>query len=155
MLRSRCLFYENTRISVHIPGTAPMMTDWLHSIPQHKGNIMTLEALIRIPAGLCVCACEWAPTRILPSFISVDKAGDQHNECEESDGTQQPNKPALRGYSSMDAGQTWGEQYPVTLTHLDLFVQTLDWMFTSTKPIWCKGRRWQGKPVMEIVQYKY
>lgn len=57
-----------------------------------------------------VCACKLAPTGIFPSFISVDKAGDQHNECKESDGTHQADKPALSWYSSMDAGQTWGEQ---------------------------------------------
>lgn len=82
---------------------------------------------------VCVCACERAPTWILSSFISVDKAGDQHNECEESDGTHQADKPALGGYSSVDAGQTWGEQRPVTLTHLGLFIWTLDWMFTIDK----------------------
>ena len=47
-----------------------------------------------------------ALTGILSSFISIDKAGDQHNEGEESDGTHQADKPALGGYSSMGAGQT-------------------------------------------------
>lgn len=36
-----------------------------------------------------------APTGILSSFIPVDKTGDQHNECEESNGTHQADKPAL------------------------------------------------------------
>lgn len=80
-----------------------------------------------------VCSCKLAHTGILPSFISVYKAGNQHNECEESDGTHQADKPSLGWYSSMDAGQTWGEQNPVTLTRLGLFIRTLDWMFTIDK----------------------
>ena len=89
--------------------------------------------------GVCVCVCvcvrasKCAPTWIFPSFISVDKAGDQHNECEKSDGTHQADEPALGGYPSMDAGQTWGEQNPVTLTRLGLFITTLDWMFAIDK----------------------
>lgn len=50
-----------------------------------------------------------APTRIFSSFIPVDKAGDQHNECEKSDGTHQTDEPALGWYSFVDAGETWGE----------------------------------------------
>lgn len=146
--------FKKTHISLHIPVLASGMIDnFFYSNKQWNGNIMMLEAAISIQAGWCVCTCKWAPTRILPSFISVDKAGDQHNECEESDGTHQADKPALGGYSSMDAGQTWGEQYPVTLTRLGLFIRTLDWMFTSTKPIWCKGRRWQCVLLMETIQY--
>lgn len=72
-----------------------------------------------------------APTRILSSFIPVDKAGDQHNECEESDGTHQADKPALSWYSFVDAGETWRDQTRVTLTYLGLFIRTLDWMFTT------------------------
>lgn len=82
---------------------------------------------------VCVCARKWAPTWILPSFISVDKAGDQHNECEESDGAHQADKPALGGYPSVNAGQTWGEQNPVTLPRLGLFWRDIDWMFTISK----------------------
>lgn len=36
-----------------------------------------------------------APTGIFSSFIPVDKAGDEYNEGEESDGTHQADKPAL------------------------------------------------------------
>lgn len=52
-------------------------------------NIMTLRVAISIQPHTL------APTRILSSFVPVDKAGDQHNECEESDGTHQADKPAL------------------------------------------------------------
>lgn len=131
--------------------------DWsffFHVNKQQNGTIMMLWAAISIPPRWWACVLvKWGPTRILPSFISVDKAGDQHNECEESNGTHQADKPALGWYPSVDAGQTWGEQYPVTLTRLGLFIGTLDWMFTSTEPIWCKGRRWQGAPLMETLQY--
>lgn len=72
---------------------------------------MMLRAAIRhhtidVRWRVCVSVCKGAPTGILPSFISVDKAGDQHNQCEESDGTHQADKPALGGYSCVDAGQT-------------------------------------------------
>lgn len=130
--------------------------DWsfFHVNKQQNGTIMMLWAAISIQGRWWACVLvKWGPTGILPSFISVDKAGDQHNECEESNGAHQPDKPALGRYSSVNAGQTWGEQYWVTLTRLGLFIRTLDWMFTSTEPIWCKGSRQQGTPLMETLQY--
>lgn len=62
------------------------------------------------------------PTGILSSFISVDKAGNQHDECEQSDGRHEADKPALGGDSSMDAGQACGGQDTVTLTGLGLCI---------------------------------
>lgn len=47
-----------------------------------------------------------APTGILPPFVPVDEAGDQHDESEQRDGAHQADEPALGGYSFVDAGET-------------------------------------------------
>lgn len=67
-----------------------------------------------------------ARTWILSAFVPVDEAGDQDDECEESDGAHQADEPTLAGYSCVDAGETCGERSPVTLTRLGLFIQTSD-----------------------------
>ena len=84
---------------------------------------------------------EGAPTGILPSFISVDKTGNQHNECEKSDSTHQSNKPALGRDPSMDACQPWGKQYSMTLTWLGLFKDSwLNVYIDKSKPM--QRQRW-------------
>lgn len=99
---------------------------------------MTLNVAISIQPHML------APTRILSSFIPVDKAGDQHNECEESDGTHQADKPALSWYSFVDAGETWRETNPCDFDISRPFHQDT-WLnvYNRTKPIWC-SRRCQG-----------
>ena len=48
---------------------------------------------------MCVQFCALIPTGILPSFISVDKAGNEQDECEQGDSGHQADKPALGGNS--------------------------------------------------------
>lgn len=100
-----------------------------------------------------VCACKLAPTGIFPSFISVDKAGNQHDECKESDGTHQADKPALSWYSSMDAGQTWGEQiwwlWHILAFSLGHLIECLQ----IDKTHLMQNSGWQGTLLMETVQY--
>lgn len=53
-------------------------------------------------------------TRVFPSFVSVDKAGDQDTEDEESYGAHQANEPALGRDAFVAAGQTCREGHLVT-----------------------------------------
>lgn len=46
-------------------------------------------------------------TWVLSSFVPVDEAGDEHDQCEESDGAHQADEPALRRDSAVHSALTW------------------------------------------------
>lgn len=142
-------------IIIHIPVMASGMIDhFFHVNKQQNGTIMMLWAAISIQGRWWACVLvKWGPTGILPSFISVDKAGDQHNECEESNGAHQPDKPALGRYSSVNAGQTWGEQYWVTLTSSGHLIECLHRRSLSdAKAAGSRARRWWKRSNINIKQ---